>query len=75
MTDKYRVQVFRLFRGHPIPVRPAEFFSVGHLAARESIIRQAKKLTGFNKVRTRTKDLGNTILLIGQTHQLNIDYI
>jgi len=75
MTDKYKVQVCRLFRGHPIPVKPAEFFSVGHLTPRESIVRQAKKLTGFNKIKTRTEDLGNTILLTSPTHLLRLEYV
>jgi len=76
MTDKYRVQVCRLFRGHPVPVRPAESFSVGHLTPVKSIVRKAKKVAGFNNEKCSKLDMGDRIVLTTKsgTHQVEIQY-
>jgi len=76
MTDKYRVQVCRLFRGHPIPVKPAESFTTGHLTPFKGIVRKAKKLAGLSNVKCITEDRGDRILITteNRTHQLEVQY-
>jgi hypothetical protein len=76
MTDKYKVQVCRLFRGHPIPVKPAESFSVGHLTSFRALVRKAKQVAGLNNIKCVTEDRGDRIIITteSRTHQLEVQY-
>jgi hypothetical protein len=62
MTHKYKVELFRLFRGHPVPVGKSAYINVNANITDRSLVSKAKEAVNFVG-KCHKKDLGNTLVL------------
>lgn len=77
MTHKYKVELQRLFRGHPLSLGKPEYIEIGQRSHDRTLICKAKEAFGFGGIKTNKIDQGDTILLKfreNKTHQLSIKF-
>ena len=77
MTHRYKVELRRIFRGHPIALGRPEFVEIGAKAPDRTLIAKAKAAFGMAGIKSNKEDRGNEILLKFKgckTHQLSIQF-
>jgi hypothetical protein len=76
-THKYKVELFRIFRGCDIPLSRPEYLELPPSTCDRTLICKAKEAFGFGGIKSRKQDFGDTITLRfekNKTHKLSIQF-